>query len=97
MDWLDLTLSVIMSKPKTADIDNDQPRMSTLLDCRQVFSEAGPIFYSRNCFVFGISRTLYPSGSTALIPVYTFLKDRTRPVGQWIKRVELQFQRPDRG
>lgn len=73
------------------DIDNDQPYINALLACRQVFNEAAPIFYSQNCFVFGISKTLDPSGSTALLPAYTFLKDRSKPTLQWIKRIELQF------
>lgn len=73
------------------DIDNDQPYLNTLLVSRWVFNEAAPIFYSQNCFVFGSSQVLDLHGSTALLPAYTFLKDRRETILGWIKRIELQF------
>lgn len=87
-----MTMDAIQGEIGTGtEIDNDQPYLNTLLVSRQVFSEAAPIFYSQNCFVFGSSQSLNLCGSTALLPAYTFLRDRREPILGWIKRIELQF------
>lgn len=91
-DWLDLTVSAFLEEPQAVtDVDNDQPYLNTLLVCRQVYHEAALVFYSQNCFVFGSSALLVESGSTALLPAYAFLKDRSETTLKWIKRIELQF------
>lgn len=81
IDWLDLTACAVMEILEIeTDMDIDQPCLNTLLVCRQVYNEAAPIFYSQNCFVFGSSETLGISGSTALLPAYTSLKDRSENI-----------------
>lgn len=90
--WLDVTVSAFLEETEVGtDVDNDQPYLNTLLVCRQVYKEAALVFYSQNCFVFGNSALLAPSGSTALLPAYTFLKDRSETTLKWIKRIEMHF------